>query len=67
MMTTFNIVSPCCHREVVGSTKMEFPLGGSRFGIAYKVDVCDGCGLEVEYPVEQCGVCGHVGCEGDCE
>lgn len=41
-------VSPCCNREIIVGRRMEYPLGGSQYGIAYKVDICAGCGIEVE-------------------
>lgn len=59
----FKLVSSCCHREIVESSKMEYPLGGTRWGISYKVELCSSCGKEAD-PVEACGGCGVVGCRG---
>ena len=56
---TFNYVSGCCHREIISTTKLEYPLGGTTWYESYKVDVCEGCGLEVDEPLavtECCGV-----------
>jgi hypothetical protein len=62
-----NHVSPCCHADVVSDIKLEYPLGGNTWAIPYKVDRCESCGKEVEEYVEQCGVCGTVGCDERCE
>ena len=61
-----NQVSSCCHRPIVVSQRMEYPLGGTTWGQAYKVDLCECCGKEAE-PVNECGICGVVGCENECE
>jgi hypothetical protein len=66
-MKTFNVVSNCCHSSIDQGIKREYPLGGSTYGINYKIDVCSECGQPVDYMVEQCGVCGEVGCSGECE
>jgi hypothetical protein len=62
-----NSVSPCCHAEVAGDIRLEYPIGGRSFSIPYKVDRCQCCGKEVEDYAYACGVCGVVGCTGGCE
>jgi hypothetical protein len=66
-MRDFNVVSNCCHSSIDQGIKLEYPLGGSTYSIAHKIDVCSECGQPVDYMVEQCGVCGEVGCSGECE
>ena len=58
-----NLVSACCHREIVSTTKLEYPLGGRQWHQAYKVDVCECCGKEVDDSVEACGYCGLTECD----
>jgi hypothetical protein len=60
----FNQVSHCCHYEIGQASRIEFPLGGS-YGIPYTEPVCTCCGKDCS-PVDQCEVCGVVGCKGDC-
>lgn len=61
-----NQVSDCCHREIVQAARMEFPLGGSTFGIPYTEPICTCCGKDCA-EVDQCEICGVVGCLGDCD
>ena len=56
------IVSVCCHREVVASTKLHFPLGGSTWREVFKVDVCSCCGREAEEFLSTCEECGEISC-----
>ena len=58
-----NRVSPCCHREIIVRTHLEYPLGGNTWSITYKYDACAGCGNEVEEYVDVCEECGEVRCE----
>lgn len=58
-------VSPCCHREIIVRTQLEYPLGGNTWSIPYKYDACAGCGNEVEEYVNSCEECGEVGCKCD--
>lgn len=66
-MKDFNLVSPCCHKSIAEGIAYEYPLGGNTWRIPYKKEICEGCGLEVTTPVEECGICGVVGCENECE
>ena len=59
-----NIRSACCHKPVVSSTKLHYPLGGRTYYESFKVDVCECCGMEVEDYVEECEECGEVACGG---
>lgn len=52
-----NVVSKCCHKPIVPGIFMEYPLGGSTWGINEKAEICEGCGMEAE-PVEICDCCG---------
>lgn len=62
------VVSACCHREIISGTKMEYPDGGTRWGISYTVEVCRGCGKEVQDYAMKCEGCGKVECDGvQCE
>lgn len=61
------VVSGCCHAEIVGGARMEFPLGGTTWGITYKIDCCSECGKEVEDYAEVCECCGEINCHGTCE
>lgn len=65
-MPNFNLVSDCCERMTVQSTKHEYPLGGTTWFQSFKVTTCTGCGQECEH-VEACENCGEVGCMGVCE
>lgn len=65
MQATFNQVSDCCHRSIVFKYGREFPLGGVTWGISTKEPVCESCGKDCG-EVDQCEVCGVVGCLGDC-
>ncbi|CAM4100855.1 hypothetical protein PAAL109150_09990 [Paenibacillus alkaliterrae] len=60
-----NHISPCCHKEIIVRTHVEFPLGGRTWGMSYKYDACAGCGNEVEEYVHACEECGEVRCECD--
>jgi hypothetical protein len=60
-----NQVSHCCHYEIGQAPRIEFPLSGSTYGIPYTEPVCTCCGKDCS-PVDQCEVCGVVGCLGDC-
>lgn len=60
-----NIVSECCNRSVDDGIYRDFPLGGTTWGISYKLKVCSCCGKECD-EVEACEGCGVVGCAGDC-
>lgn len=60
-MTT-NFVSECCLRPILTGTKMEYPLGGSTYGIAYTVEYCSCCGKEVDGVVEVTECCGEQVC-----
>jgi hypothetical protein len=66
MITTFNLVSDCCHAEIETRKGVEYPLGGSTWGIRYKYEACIKCGEACD-KVEACEVCGEVGCRGECE
>jgi len=55
--------SGCCLKPIETGTRMEYPLGGSTWGIPYKIDVCTGCGKEVEEYVLVHGCCGLEICE----
>lgn len=59
------IVSGCCNRGVYSGTLIDYPLGGRTWSIAYKVDVCESCGKEVEEYEEACDNCGLVSCDCD--
>lgn len=61
-----NLVSECCNRSTENGTYREFPLGGSTWGIDYKIKVCECCGKECD-EVEACEVCGVVGCSEECK
>lgn len=61
-----NMVSQCCGASIVEGIERDYPLGGSVWGINYKVEVCGKCGKEAE-EVEECGICGEVGCFNECE
>ena len=65
-LAVFNQVSECCHKEITSKHVVEFPMGGTYWGIPTKHDVCIGCGLDAS-PVDQCGICGVVGCLEVCE
>lgn len=56
-----NTISNCCHRPILTGTKMEYPLGGSTWGIPYEVEYCESCGLEAE-PIEVTECCGEEIC-----
>lgn len=66
-MKYVNCVSNCCHSSIDQGIRLEYPLGGHTHSISYKIDVCSECGQPVDYLMEQCGVCGEVGCAGECE
>ena len=57
-----NFVSNCCMASIEVGTRMEYPLGGSTYGISYKVDYCDSCGKEVDEVVEVTECCGEEQC-----
>lgn len=61
-----NQVSECCHAEILPGVLKDFPTGGSTWFINYQVECCASCGKEVEERVEQCDVCGTVGCDERC-
>lgn len=61
-----NLVSECCNRTAVDGIDREFPLGGQSWSIAYKIKVCECCGKPCD-EVEECEVCGVVGCGGECD
>ncbi|SDJ62004.1 hypothetical protein SAMN05421868_13463 [Paenibacillus naphthalenovorans] len=61
-----NIVSLCCGSSIEQGIEVDYPLGGRTWGISYKVDVCGNCGKEAE-TVEECGICGEIGCLNECE
>lgn len=61
-----NVVSSCCHRSIIRGSRIEHPLN-DRFYISYSFDMCECCGGESPDTVEECEVCGVVGCAGDCE
>lgn len=58
-----NLVSGCCFREIISTTRLEYPLGGRTWAQSYKVDVCSCCGKEIEDPVEVCECCGLQECD----
>lgn len=58
-----NSVSGCCLKSISAGYRWEYPLGGRTWATAYKVDVCDGCGKEVEDPVLVHECCGVEFCE----
>lgn len=41
-------VSNCCHAEISGDIMLEYPNGGRRFAIPYKVERCKCCLKEIE-------------------
>lgn len=55
-------VSACCLKDIISTTKLEYPLGGTTWYESYKVDVCDGCGLEIDEPLEVTECCGEESC-----
>lgn len=59
-----NLLSACCHKEIIVRHGVDCPLGGT-FGKPYKYDACIGCGQECS-PVEACEHCGTVGCRYEC-
>lgn len=58
-----NTVSGCCLKPIVASPKREYPLGGTTWYQTHKVDLCEGCGKEVEDPVLVHECCGIETCE----
>lgn len=62
-------VSACCLKSIVNDVRLEYPLGGRTYAIPYKVERCEGCGLEIDNvgETEVCETCGLELCEGDCE
>ena len=57
-----NQVSPCCHKSIVVSHRLEYPLGGRTWHQTFKIDVCEGRGREVEEYLSECEECGTVDC-----
>lgn len=55
-------VSGCCLKPIVVGNRREYPLGGSTWYETYKVDICEGCGKEVEEPVLVFECCGTEIC-----
>lgn len=53
-------ISKCCGKSTFEGMHREYPLGGSTWGINYKVTCCEGCGQECE-EVEACDQCGEPG------
>lgn len=51
-----NIVSACCHKEVISTTLLDYPMG-RHFPVSYKADVCEGCGQETT-AIASCDCCG---------
>lgn len=58
-----NFLSACCMREIITTNTREYPLGGSTFFQTFKIDVCSGCGLEIDEPVAVTECCGEISCE----
>lgn len=56
-------VSACCLKPIVVDWKREYPLGGSVWYETYKIDVCEGCGKEVDDHIEVHDCCGLEHCE----
>lgn len=56
-------VSNCCLKPILVDWKREYPLGGRNWYQTYKVDVCEGCGKEVEESVNVHECCGVEICE----
>lgn len=56
-------VSICCLKPIVVGLKREYPLGGSVWYETFKIDVCEGCGKEVDDYIEVHDCCGLEHCE----
>jgi hypothetical protein len=57
------LVSGCCLKNITVKQVAEFPWGDNALGFFGEIDVCDGCGNEIDHWLETHECCGLEICE----